>query len=164
MELLTPNPGIVFWTSLTFIILFIVLRKQAWPSILRALKVREETIAFALKDALKAKEDIELMEQKRRLIMEEARQERDGILKEARNLKSEIIDEARIIAEKESQRIKEQTNQQLIKQRQKALSEIKETIGQLSLDIAEKLLKEELSDSDRHQKVVNSYLNEMNLN
>ncbi|MDN5291411.1 MAG: F-type H+-transporting ATPase subunit b, partial [Anaerophaga sp.] len=65
MELLTPSPGLVFWTSLSFIILLVVLRKYAWPSILRALKVREETISFALEDARKAKEEVEMMEQKK---------------------------------------------------------------------------------------------------
>ena len=164
MELLTPSPGLVFWTTFTFIILLVILRRYAWPSILRALKVREETISYALKDAKKARQEIELMEQKRLQIMEEARTERDSILKEARNLKSEILEEAREEAEKESQRMLERTNQQIKKQRQEALHEIRETIGQLSLDIAEKLLKEELADSEKQKKVINSYLNEMNLN
>lgn len=164
MELLTPSPGLVFWTSLTFIILLVILRRHAWPSILRALKVREETISYALKDAKKAKQETELMEQKRRQIMEEARAERDGILKEARSLKSEILEEAREEAEKESRRMLEKTNQQIIKQRQEALYEIRETIGRLSLDIAEKLIKEELADAEKQKKVINSYLNEMNLN
>ncbi len=164
MELLTPSPGLVFWTSLTFIILLIILRKYAWPSILRALKVREETIHFALEDAKKARTEIMQMEQKRRLIMEEVRQERDSILMEARKIKEDILGEAREQAEKESERMLKQTNQEIIKQRQEAIYEIRETIGRLSLDIAEKLLKEVLSDSDKHKKVINTYLNEMNLN
>lgn len=164
MELLTPSPGLVFWTSLTFIILLVILRKYAWPSILRALKVREETIYFALEDAKKTREEIELMEEKRQSIMEEARLERDSVLREARKLKQEIIDEAREMAKKENERILQKAQQDIQKQRQEALYEIRETISRLSLEIAEKILKEELSDDDRQKKVINSYLNEMNLN
>jgi F-type H+-transporting ATPase subunit b len=164
MELLTPNPGLVFWTSLTFIILLLILRKYAWPSILRALKVREETIYYALEDAKKAREEVEQMEQKRRLIMAEVRQERDTILKEARSLKTDILEEAGRKAKKESQEMLKQTNQEIRKQRQEALYEIRKTIGRLSLDIAEKLLKEELTDSEKQKKMINTYLNEMNLN
>ncbi|MFO8001875.1 MAG: F0F1 ATP synthase subunit B [Marinilabilia sp.] len=164
MELLTPSPGLVFWTSLTFIILLVVLRRYAWPSILRALKVREETITYALEDAKKAREEIEMMEQKRRQIREEARKERDNILKEARRLKSDILEEARETAQKESDKMLEQANQQIKRQRQEALYEIRDTIGRLSLDIAEKVIKEELSDPERQKKVINTYLNQMNFN
>lgn len=164
MELLTPSPGLVFWTSLTFIILLLVLRKFAWPSILRALKVREETISFALEDAKKAKEEVEMMEEKRRKIVEEARKERDIILKEARQLKNEILEEAKEAAGKESQRMLEQANRQIEKQKQEALAEMRDTIGRLSIEIAEKILKEELSEEDKQKKVINTYLNEMNLN
>jgi len=164
MELLTPSPGLIFWTSLTFIILILVLRKFAWPSILRALKVREETISFALEDAKKAKEEVEMMEQKRRKIIEEARKEKDLILKEARQLKSEILEEAKEAAGKESQRMLEIANQQIEKQKQDALAEMRQTIGQLSIEIAEKILKGELSEGDKHKQVINTYLKEMNLN
>ncbi|PWD99466.1 F0F1 ATP synthase subunit B [Marinilabilia rubra] len=164
MELLTPSPGLIFWTSLTFIILLLVLRKFAWPSILRALKVREETISFALEDAQRAKEEVEMMEQKRRKIIGEARKEKDAILKEARQLKSEILEEAKEAAGKESQRLLEKANQQIEKQKHDALAEMRETIGRLSLEIAEKILKEELSQDDKHKKVINTYLREMNLN
>lgn len=164
MELLTPSPGLIFWTSVTFIILLLVLRKYAWPSILRALKVREETISFALEDAKKAREEVEMMEEKRRKIVEEARKERDIILKEARQLKSEIIEEASDAAERESRRMLEKANLQIEKQKQEALGEMRDTIGRLSIEIAEKILKEELSEEDKHRKVINTYLNEMNLN
>ena len=164
MELLTPSPGLVFWTSLTFIILLFVLGKYAWPSILRALKVREETISYAIEDAKKAREEVEMTEQKSRRIEEEARKERDNILKEARKMRDDILQEARESAQKESDRMIEQANKQIQKQRQEAKYEIRETIGRLSIDIAEKVLKEELSDTEHQKKVINSYLSEMNFN
>ena len=164
MELLSPSPGLIFWTTLTFIILLVILGKYAWPSILRALKVREETITYALEDAKRAREEVEMTEQKRRRIEEEARTERDHILKEAREVRDDILKEARESARKESDRIIEQANKQIQKERQEAMHEIRETIGQLSLEIAEKVLKEELRDTEHHKKVINSYLNEMNFN
>ncbi len=164
MELLTPSPGLIFWTTLTFVILLVVLRKYAWPSVLRALKVREETISFALEDAKHAKEEVEMMEQKRRKITEEARKERDLILKEARQMKSEIVEEAQKAAREETGRMVEKASRDIEKQRKDAMLEIRETIGRLSVEIAEKILKEELSGDEKQKKVINKYLNEMNLN
>ena len=164
MELLSPSPGLIFWTTLTFIILLGILGKYAWPSILRALKVREETISYALEDAKRAREEVEMTEQKRRRIEDEARKERDNILKEARKMRDDILQEARASAQKESDRMIEQANKQIQKQRQEAKYEIRETIGRLSIDIAEKVLKEELSDTEHQKKVINSYLSEMNFN
>lgn len=164
MELLTPSPGLIFWTTLTFVILLVVLRKYAWPSVLRALKVREETISFALEDAKRAKEEVEMMEQKRRKITEEARKERDLILKEARQMKSEIVEEAQKAAREETGRMVEKASRDIEKQRKDAMLEIRETIGRLSVEIAEKILKEELSGDEKQKKVINKYLNEMNLN
>lgn len=138
MELLTPSPGLVFWTSLTFVILLVILRKYAWPSILRALKVREETIYFALEDAKKAKEEVEQMEHQRKKITDEARKERDMILKEARQMKNEIMEEARNDAREEARKMIEKASRDIEMQRKDAMLEIRETIGKLSLEIAEK--------------------------
>ncbi|MGQ1889581.1 F0F1 ATP synthase subunit B [Thermophagus sp. OGC60D27] len=164
MELLTPNPGLVFWTTLTFIFLLMVLRKYALPSILRALKVREETISFALEDARKAREEVEHLEQKRKKILGEASKERDQILSEARELKNRMIEEAKAAARDESRKVMEKVQADIRKQKEDALNEIKDTIGKLSLEIAEKVLKEELTDQEKQKKVINTYLNEMNLN
>lgn len=164
MELLTPSPGLVFWTSFTFIILLIILRKYAWPSILRALKVREETISYALEDAKRSREEVQLLEQKRRKITDDARKERDLILKEARQIKSEILEEARSAAREEGQKMIEKASSDIQKQRIDAMHEIRSTIGRLSIDIAEKILKEELSGEEKHKQVINTYLNDMNFN
>jgi F-type H+-transporting ATPase subunit b len=164
MELLTPSPGLVFWTSLTFIFLLLILRKYAWPSILRAIKVREETISYALEDAKRSREEVELLEQKRRKITEDARKERDLILKEARQMKTEILEEARRTAQEEGRKMLEKSSRDIEKQRIDAMHEIRSTIGRLSVDIAEKILKEELSGEEKHKKMINTYLNEMNFN
>jgi F-type H+-transporting ATPase subunit b len=105
-----------------------------------------------------------MMEQKRRKMIEETHKERDMILKEAKQLKDEIIAGAAEKAKEESRLLLEKANIQIEKQKQDALYEIKETIGQLSLEIAEKILREELSDVEKHKSIVNKYLNEVNFN
>ena len=164
MGIITPNPGLVFWTTFTFVILLLILRKYAWPSILRALKVREETIAFALQDARKAKEETEQMEKVRKQVLESARLERDKILREAAELKKQILADTQIAAREETSRLLEQARLQINKEKQDALSQIRQTIGQLSLDIAEKILKEELTEVGKHEKMINTYLDEVSFN
>ncbi len=164
MGIITPNPGLVFWTTLTFLILLAILRKYAWPSILRALKVREDTIAFAIQDARRAREEAQNMERARRKNLEIARAERDTIIQEAGELKKQILAEAQAAAQKNQERLLQEARQQIIKEKQEAISEIRQTIGQLSLDIAQKILKTELSDTAKHEKMIDAYLEETSLN
>ncbi len=164
MGIITPNPGLVFWTAFTFLVLLVILRKYAWPSILRALKVREETIAFAIQDARKAKEETEQMEKVRKQVLGAARAERENILKEAGELKKQILAETRDAAREETERMLQQARLQINKEKQDALNQIRETIGQLSVDIAEKILKSELSDTGKHEKMINAYLDDVSFN
>jgi F-type H+-transporting ATPase subunit b len=164
MGIITPNPGLVFWTTFTFVILLLILRKYAWPSILRALKVREETIAFAIQDARKAKEEAEQMEKVRKQVLAAARAERENILKEAGELKKQILAETREAAREETERMLQQARLQINKEQQDALNKIRETIGLLSVDIAEKILKSELSDTGKHEKMINTYLDDVSFN
>ena len=87
MGILTPDPGLVFWTSLSFITLLLIMKRYAWKPILRSLKLREERITFSLRDAELAREEMVKMEETRRQMMEKARLERDGLIREARALK-----------------------------------------------------------------------------
>lgn len=164
MDIITPNPGLIFWTTFSFIILFVILRKYAWPAILTALKVREETIAFALQDARKAREEAEKMDKTRRQMLEETRRERDTIIREAGELKKQILVEAREIAHKETERQLEKAREQISKEKQDAINQIKQSISELSLSIAEKILKEELSNQAKHEKLISSYLDEASFN
>ncbi len=164
MGIITPEPGLVFWTTLTFLILMAILRKYAWPSILRALKVREDTIAFAIQDARRAREESQNMEKARRKILETARAERESIIQEAGELKKQILAEAMATAQKSQERLIQEARLQIIKEKQEAISEIRQTIGQLSLDIAQKILKSELSDTAKHEEMIDAYLKEASLN
>ena len=164
MGLLTPDPGLVFWTTLTFVILLIILRKTAWRPILRAIKVRQEYIEFSLRDADKAKEELAQISVKQKEIIEEGRRERDLIIREARDLKNEIIREAKEAAQIEAARLIQQTHDQMEREKKEAMLSIKQQISMLSLDIASKILREELASNERQEFVINRHLQEISLN
>jgi len=164
MGLLNPDPGLVFWTTLTFFILLFVLKKFAWKPILRALKVREEYIMFSLRDANKAKEDLARMADKQKEIIEEGRRERDEIIREARELKDEIIRQAKEAAQTEAARIIKQTHELMEREKREAILTIKQQISMLSLEIASKILREELESKDRQEFVIKQHLHEINFN
>ena len=164
MGILTPDPGLVFWTSLSFITLLLILRKYAWKPILRSLKVREEYIEFSLKDAEHAKEEIRKMAETRKQMMDAARLEREGLIREARELKDEIIEEARAAAITEASRMVEKARAQIDRERKEAIANIRQQVGLMSLEIAEKILKEELVSEERQQLVIEKYLQHVDFN
>ena len=142
MGILTPDPGLVFWTSLSFITLLLIMKRYAWKPILRSLKLREERITFSLRDAELAREEMVKMEETRRQMMEKARLERDGLIREARALKDEIVQEAKLAAQNEASKIMEKAREQINRERKAAIADIRNQVGLLSLDIAEKILRE----------------------
>jgi len=164
MGLLMPDPGLVFWTSLTFILLLIVLRKVAWKPILRALKVREEYIMFSLRDADLAREELASITVKKKEIIDEGRRERDRIIHEAREIKDEIVREAKESAQTEAARIIKQTHEQMEREKKEAILAIRQQISLLSLDIASKILREELSSKDRQESIIKQHLHEISFN
>lgn len=164
MGILTPDPGLVFWTTLTFFILIFILKKVAWKPILRALRVREEYIEFSLRDANLAKEELSRISVKQKEIIEEGRRERDEIIREARDLKDAIIREAKEDAQKEAARIIKQTHEQMEREKKTAIMEIRQQISILSLDIASKILREELATKGRQESVIRQHLQEISFN
>lgn len=164
MGILTPDPGLVFWTSLTFILLLLILKRYAWKPILRALKVREEYIEFSLKDAEQAKEEIRKMTETRKQMMDAARLEREGLIREARELKDEIIEEARSAARVEASKIVEKAREQIDREQKEAVANIRQQVGLMSLEIAEKILKEELVSAEKQQSVIEKYLQQVDFN
>ena len=164
MGIMTPDPGLVFWTTLTFICLLLILKKVAWKPILRALKIREEYIEFSLRDANLAKEQLARITEKQKEIIEEGRRERDNLINEARDLKNEIIREAKETAQKEAVKIIQQTHEQMEREKKEAIFAIKQQISMLSLDIAGKILCEELKSTDRQEFIINRHLQNISFN
>jgi F-type H+-transporting ATPase subunit b len=164
MGILSPDPGLVFWTTLSFITLLLIMRRYAWKPILHALKLREERITMALRDAETAREEVQKMEETRKQIMEKARLERDSLIQEARAIKDEIVNEARLTAQKEAEKIMLKAREQIDRERKEALADIRSQVGLLSLEIAGKILKEEMATAEKQQQVLEKYIKNVELN
>ncbi|MCF6333094.1 MAG: F0F1 ATP synthase subunit B [Draconibacterium sp.] len=164
MGLVMPNPGTIFWMLIIFGIVLFVLRKFAWKPILNALSEREESIATALNSAEAARKEVEGLKADNEKVIAEARREKDIILKEAREIKDKIVAEAKDKANLEGQKSIEQARQQIQAEKTAAISEIKKQVAELSVLIAEKVIKKELSNLGEQEKMVNGLIDDIKLN
>ncbi|WP_413532861.1 F0F1 ATP synthase subunit B [Empedobacter brevis] len=164
MDLITPSVGLIFWTAVVFIILLVLLRSLAWKPILSAVKEREQSIEDALNAAKKAKEEMALLNAQNEKIMKEARAERDAILKEAREMKENIINEAKNSATVEANKLIENAKTAIQNEKASAMADIKNQVGQLSIEIAEKILTKELTDKSAQEALVNDVIDQVKFN
>ena len=164
MQLINPGFGLIFWMTLAFLIVLFVLTKFAWKPILASLKEREDSIEDALQAAEEAKKEMAALKAKNEELLKKAREERDAMLADARKIKEQIIGEAREKANKEASIIVENAREQINSEKQAALVELKNLIATYSIEIAEKVLQQELSDSKKQQAYVDKLLKETNLN
>lgn len=164
MDLITPELGLVFWTLITFLILLFILRKFAWKPILGAVSEREEGIKDALASAEKARQEMENLTADNERILKEARAERESMLKDARDMKNKIIADAKEEAETQASKMIEQAQAAIESEKKSAMAELKNHVASLSLEIAEKVVREELSDKNKQLKLVDSLLGDATLN
>lgn len=164
MDLIIPSEGLLFWTSLVFVILLVLLRKFAWKPILGAVSTREENITKALDAAKEAEQKMASLTAQNEELLKQAREERDIILREAKEAKESIVAEAKGVAQKEADRILVAANEQIANERMKAVIELKNQVGKLSLEIAEKILTTELNDKSKQEALVNNLVEDVNLN
>lgn len=164
MQLVTPGIGLVFWMLLSFGILLIILKKFAWKPILGALHKRENTIQESLDMAKQAKEEMAKLKADNQKIIAEAKIERDQLLKEAREIKDNIIDEAKQKAGTEADKIIDAAKKDIENQKAMAINEIKQQVVNLSIDIAEKVLRKQFEDTTTQKKFAKDVLEEVNFN
>tara|TARA_B100000029_G_C17082686_1_gene781139 strand:+ start:118 stop:612 length:495 start_codon:yes stop_codon:yes gene_type:complete len=164
MELVTPEIGLIFWTTIVFLILLIVLKKYAWKPILSAVDERNKSIEEALKAADKAKNEMQALNTDNERILMEAKKERDALLKEGREIKDNIIAEAKDKAKVEADKILTTANEQINNEKMKAITELKNQVAEISIDIAEKILKSELSDKNKQKELIAEALKSNELN
>lgn len=164
MQLVQPAFGLVFWMCVTFGIIFFILKKFAWKPILTMLKEREDSIQNALDSAKKAKEEMAALQAGNERILNEAKAERDKLLKEARDIKDSIILEAKTTATKEADRLLAIARENIQNEKAAAVTELKNQVAKLSIEIAEKILKEELSSTEKQKTLVSNLLNDVNMN
>ncbi len=163
MNLVTPDIGLLFWMLLSFSIVLFLLKKYAWKPILEALQDREQSIQDSLDQAENARKDIEGMKADNERILQEARNERDIMLREARETKDSIVGEAKDAAKKESDGLLERARAEINTEKLAALAELKGHVADLSIEIAEKVLKEKLSDDEQQRKLVDRLLDEVEM-
>jgi F-type H+-transporting ATPase subunit b len=163
MELISPNIGLVFWTTLIFLILFFVLKKFAWPSILSTLKERETAISNALSAAEKAREEMKQLHADNEKLLREARIQSDEILRCANEMRKETIGKAQNEAQKEFERIVQNAREEIENEKKAAIVELKNEVAMLSIDIAEKILREEMKNKQRYDALIDKSIKDINL-
>jgi F-type H+-transporting ATPase subunit b len=156
--------GLFFWQMLIFLLLIFLLRKFAWKPILDAVNEREEGIKNALLSAEIAKRDMQNLKSDNEKLLAEARFERDVILKEAREIKDKIISEAKDEAQVQAGKMIEQAKAAINSEKNAAMTELKNQVSSLSISIAEKVLREELSNKESQTKLVVQLLGDVKLN
>jgi F-type H+-transporting ATPase subunit b len=164
MDLLTPGVGLIFWQVVVFILLFIFLTKFAWKPILNSLKEREESIQLALDSAEKAKEEMAKLQAGNEQLLSEAREERDKILRDARDAANRLGDQMQNEAKKAADRMIEDAKAVINTEKHAALRDVKEQVAMFSLQIAEKLIKKNLSTDQAQKDLVSEFLKETKLN
>ncbi len=158
MDLVTPSIGLIFWTTVVFVLLVLLLKKYAWKPILTAVEKRNETIKEALESAEKAKQEMESLTANNEKIITEAKKERDSLLKEAREIKKQIIFEAKEQANTEAEKIITTAKDQITNEKLKALTELKNQVAKLAIEMTEKVIGSEFVNEETQKKYVNSVL------
>jgi F-type H+-transporting ATPase subunit b len=154
MELVTPDFGLLFWQVLTFLTVLLVLSKFAWKPIISGLKEREESIETALSEAKKAREEMASLTADNQKLILEARKERDKMLDEAQKMSATLIHEAKEKANQESNRMIEAARAEIQISKEAAIAELKNYLASTSLNIAEKVIKRNLSTDASQQQLV----------
>ena len=155
--------GLFFWQSIIFIGLLFLLRKYAWGPILSAVNERETSIKDSLASAEAARIEMETLQSDNQRFLREAHSEKEAMLKEARNNRAELINKAKEEAQAEAEKIKTQAQQSIQNEKRIALKELKEQVGFIAMDIAEKVLKKELEGNDKHVQLINQLLQDSDL-
>jgi F-type H+-transporting ATPase subunit b len=164
MGLVSPNPGTIFWMLLIFSIVFYILKRFAWKPILNALKERENSIRDALNSADLARKQIEDLKADQDILRTGALKEKELILKEARDIKDRILAEAKEKATQEGAKMIAMVREQIENEKLSALSDIRQQVAELSVQIAEKILQEKLESTPRQEELIHSQLEGFKLN
>jgi len=163
MELVSPGIGLIFWMTLAFLLLLLILGKFVWPPIMRALHEREVAIEQSLHQAEVARREMEELQFTNEKLLKEAKEERDALLRDARKVREKLIDDAREKASLEAERILESARERIENEKMAAITDLKNQVANLSVEIAEKLIAQELSDPARNKKMVERSLDEIKL-
>ena len=164
MDLIKPAIGLIFWMLVTFSLLLFILGKYAWKPILGMLKERESTIADSLNQATKAREEMASLTAKNEDLLNQAKEERNKILHEAKEAAEKVKSGIMAKAQKEAEEKMQMAFREIDVQKKAAIAEVKNTVGLMALDIAEKVIRKELKTNKEQSDYVQKLANESNLN
>ena len=154
MGLLTPGIGLIFWMTLTFLFVLLILGKWGWPVIIKGLRKREEDIRNSLLAAENAKKEMEKLKAGNEELLAQAREERDNILKEAKQAGNQMIEDAREKAKAEAEKIILQARENINFEKEKVIKEVQTQMAQLSLDIAQKVIEQEVKNPQTSEELI----------
>jgi F-type H+-transporting ATPase subunit b len=163
MDLVTPEIGLIFWTTISFLVLLFILGKFAWKPILNSVNERENSIKEALEQADKARQEMQNLKSDNEKILKEARAERDALLMDARTVKNNMINEAKDEAKAQANKLIQQAKTSIQNEKLAAITELKNQVAELSIGIAEKVIREELSNRDKQIDLIDKMLDEATL-
>lgn len=164
MKLVTPDFGLIFWMSLTFLTVLFLLSKFAWKPIMKMISEREKNIEEALQSAERAKNEMAKLQSNNEQLLREAQKERDELLKSAREAREQMILEAKSKANEEAARMIALAKEAIYNERMAAITELKNQVARLSLEVAEKLIKKQLSSDASQQELANKMIDDIKLN
>jgi F-type H+-transporting ATPase subunit b len=162
--LVKPDVGLVFWSTVAFLVLLFILSKFAWKPMMSAIEAREQGIEDALSRADKLKADMSKMASENEALMQKAREERAVMIKEAKEASDKMIAEAKDKAKAEYDRILGDAQQAIVQQKNAALTEVKNQVGALVIEVSEKILRRELSNKDEQEKYIKELASSVTLN
>ena len=164
MDLLLPHLGLIFWTLLSFLIVFFILKKFAWKQIIDGLNERESNIANSIASAEKVKAEMAQLKSDNESLLQSAREERANMLKEAKEIKDKMINDAKDEAKAQAAKIINDANAAIHQQKMAALTDIKNQVGKMVVEVSEKILRRELSDKAQQESYIKELAEEIKLN
>ena len=164
MELFTPDFGLVFWMFIAFLVLFLILAKWGWPMIIKTMNSRADRIDQGVEYARQAKEQLDSARTDAQKVIDDARKQQADILREAEKMKTQIIDEARTEASNEAKKVMDAAKVSIDQSRKEAARQLRQEVGKFSVAIAEKLVRQQMSDDKQQQALADKLLDEMEKN
>ena len=164
MDLIMPDMGLLFWTSLVFALLLIILAKFVWKPILGAVNEREQKIADSLALAEKTQAEMKALQAQNENLLREARAERDAIVKDAKETATQMIEDAKNKAKAEAEKVLVHSREEIQNEKAAALADLKMQVASFSLEIAEKIIRGELSSDDKQKALAEKMAGDVNLN
>jgi F-type H+-transporting ATPase subunit b len=163
MNLITPEFGLLFWQTITFLFLLLLLGRFAWKPIMSSLREREETIEGALRSAELARQEMTKLRADNERLLDEARAERDAMMRKAQQMADAIVEEAKNKAAAESNRIVEGARAAIQSERQAAIDDIRRQVATLSVDIAEKVIRRQINSDPQQRQLVDQFVKDIHL-